>query len=107
MLVHHPGIITGHFFGGKRVELAAHRVQGLRDIPGRALLRALEHQMLDKMGNAFLTRLFHPGAGAHPIADRNGTQPRYLLCDDPDSAGQRMDFYFCSSIHEIPPVKTV
>jgi hypothetical protein len=52
MLVEHFRVEAGHLLGRERIEHSADGVHRLRDFLGGALARALEHHVLDEMGDA-------------------------------------------------------
>ena len=74
-------------FGGG-VEIAAHGVHLLGDLPGAAPGRTLEGQMLDEVGKAVLLRIFQDGARPHPYADGYRAQVGKGLRDDPQAVLQ-------------------
>ena len=52
MLVEHLDVVAGVFLRRERVEVAAERVDLLRDVLGRAGRRALEEHVLDEVRDA-------------------------------------------------------
>ena len=88
VLVHHLGVKAGAFLGGKGVQLAAHRVHLLGDLPGRALLGALEHHVLQKVAHARLLRRLKLTARAQPQPHRHRPEVGNPLPDDPQPVGQ-------------------
>ena len=68
MLVEHPHVEAGVLLGGERVHLAAHGVDGARDVLRRPCLRALEDEMLDQVGDPPPLERLHSRARLHPDA---------------------------------------
>ena len=64
--VPHPGVEARVLLGGERVDVAAHRVEGLGDVAGGSGLRPLEQQVLQEMGRAADRRRLVPRSRQHP-----------------------------------------
>ena len=79
MLVEHLDVVAGVFLRGERVELAADRIDRLRDVLGRPRRRALEQHVLDKMGDAAALGRFMPRPARQPDADADRAHLRHLL----------------------------
>ena len=52
MLIQHLHVVADQFLGSERVQPAADRIHRARDLFGGAVLGALEHHVLDEMGDA-------------------------------------------------------
>src|SRR4029077_5456837 len=85
ILVQHFGVITGVLLRRKRVEHSSYRIHLLRDLGCGPSLRALEKQMLNKVGNPVLLGRFVAGAVLHPNTQAGGTMIRHLLRNNPDA----------------------
>ena len=66
VLAQHPRRVARIFDAGGGVDVAAHILDVLGDLPGRAAGRALERHVLDEMRQSVLVRLLVTGAGADP-----------------------------------------
>ena len=64
VLVEHLDVVAGVFLRGERVELAADRVDRLRDVLRRPRRRALEEHVLDEVRDAALARPFRGASRA-------------------------------------------
>ena len=64
---------------GRRVEIAAHRLDLLGDLARAAPPRALERHVFEKMRNAVLVAAFVAAAGIDPNAERGGLQMRHRV----------------------------
>ena len=89
VLVDDLRVKAGAFLRGERVELAAHGVHLLGDRARGALLRALEHHVLDEVARARLRGDFKLRARADPQPDRNRPEVRDPLADDAQAVAQR------------------
>jgi len=67
---------------------AADRVERHRDVERRALLRALEEQVLEEVRRAEVAGLLVAGADSHPVADRQAATAGNVFAEDAHSAGQ-------------------
>ena len=67
---------------GRRVQLGAHRVEGLCDLLRVVRAGPLEQHVLDEVGHARAVVALVPRAGADPEADRDGANARHALGDD-------------------------
>ena len=90
VLVQHLDVVAGVFLRRERIELAADRVDRLRDILGRPRPGALEEHVLDKVGDAVQLRLFVPRSGLDPNADRDGADVLHLLGQHNQTVGQHL-----------------
>ena len=89
VLVEHLDVVARVFLGRERVELAADRVDLLRDLLRRPRRRALEEHVLDEMRDAaFGVGLVARPAG-QPHADGDRTHVRHRLGHQPQSRRQR------------------
>ena len=82
MLAGHALEIGGVVVGGEGVLLAAEPRDGLRELAGRVLLGALEHQVLEEMGDAGLAERIVGRAVAVP--DHVGDDRRAVIGNDDD-----------------------
>ncbi len=73
----HARVIGRRFDRGRGVEVAADRLDLLRDLPRGAALRALERHVLEKMRDAVFLLLLVAAAGADPDAERGGLEMRH------------------------------
>ncbi len=78
MLVGGSGMETGGFFAGECVEITADAFDSLRNLPGRALVGALENQVFDEMRHTVELRRFAAGAGAQPQANADAGHVRHF-----------------------------
>ena len=78
----HARIIGGHLHAGRRVEIAADRLDLLGDLPGGAPRRALERHVLQEMRDAVLVLALVAAAAADPHAERGGFEVRHGIGDD-------------------------
>ncbi len=82
VLIQDLGIKSDVFLFRKCVQLAADGINHFGDFAGRTLPRALEKQVLDKMRNAGIVRLFETRSAFDPDAQGHGAQMRHDLgCD--------------------------
>ena len=82
MLVEHLHVVAGVFLGGERVELAADRIDRLRDIFGRARGGALEQHVLDEMRDAAVFVGLVPRAARQPHAEADRTNMAHRFSDE-------------------------
>jgi len=87
----HARIERGGLHAGRRVEIAADRLDLLGDLLRAAPRRALERHVFEQMGNAVLVGQFVAAAGAHPHAERCGLQMRHVVGDDGQTGRQAGD----------------
>ena len=82
------GVVDGVLAVRTRVEDAADGVDGLGDLlRGRALLGALEEQVLDEVGDAGLSVAFVPGASADVEGERDGVGVGHRRREDTEAVG--------------------
>ena len=79
MLVEHLDVVAGVFLRREGVELAADRIDRLRDVLGRTRRRALEQHVLDEMGDAAALGGFVPRPASQPDADADRSDLGHLL----------------------------
>ena len=79
VLVEHLDVVAGVLLRGERVELAADRVDRLRDVLGRPRRRALEQHVLDEVGDAAALGGFVARSARQPDADADRTDLRHPL----------------------------
>jgi len=89
MLIENFDVEADTFLGGEGVHVAADRVDLAGDGFGGAVLRALEHHVLDKMRDAIPFSVFIAGARFQPDADGNRAEVRHLLRDHGQAIRQR------------------
>ena len=79
VLVEHLHVVARVFLGGERVELAANRIDRLRDVFGRARGRALEQHVLDEVRDAalFVRLVARAARQPHTEADRAHVAHRF------------------------------
>src|SRR5207245_10047746 len=73
MLVEDLDVVARVLFRGERVELAADRVDRLRDVFSRSRRRALEEHVLDKVRDAAALGGFVPRPARQPYTNADGT----------------------------------
>ena len=83
MLVEHLDVVAGVFLRGERVELAADRVDRLRDVLGGARRGALEEHVLDEVRDAAALGGFVARAARQPDADADRADLRHPLGEKP------------------------
>ena len=84
----HARIIGGALGAGRRVEIAADRLDFLGDLPRAAPPRALERHVFEQMRNAVLVAAFVAAAGIDPDAERGGLEMRHRIGHDIDAGFQ-------------------
>jgi len=90
VLVEDFDVVARIFLRGEGVELAADRVDRLRDLLRRPRRRALEEHVFDEVRDAaFLVRLV-PRAARQPQSDRHRSDVRHRLGDQPQARRQRL-----------------
>ena len=93
ILVDHLGVIIGTQLAGRGVQMPAHRIHFLGNLPRGTLLRAFEGHMLHKMRQAVFLRRFQHRSCLDPHADRRGTQIGHGLHQQRQSIFQRKLFH--------------
>ncbi len=83
------GVKAGMFLVGEGVEVAADALDGLGDGGGGPPTRALEHQVLDEVGDAPQPGGLVSAADPHPQANGDGRHVGHLGRDDMASIGKR------------------
>src|SRR5947209_10566629 len=79
MLIENLHVEANAFLGGESVHVAADRVNLAGNVFGTAVLRALEHHVLNKMGDPVPLGIFVAGAGFDPNPDGDGANVLHLL----------------------------
>ena len=79
MLVEHLDVVARVFLRGERVELAADRIDRLRDVFRRPARRALEEHVLDEVRDAAALGRFVARPARQPHADADRTDLRHPL----------------------------
>ena len=87
VLVEHLDVVAGVFLGGERVELAADRIDRLRNHLRRPRRRALEQHVLDEMRDAAFGIGLVARSARQPDADRHRPHVRHRLGDEPQADG--------------------
>ena len=82
MLVEDLDVVAGVFLRGEGVELAADRVDRLRDVFRRPRRRPLEEHVLDKMRDAAALGRFVARAARQPDADADRAHLRHPLREE-------------------------
>ena len=85
MLVEHLDVVARVFLRRERVELAADRVDRLRDVFGGARVGALEEHVLDEVRDAAALVALVPRAAHQPHADRHRPHVRHRLGDEAET----------------------
>ena len=88
MLIEHAHVEAGVLLGREGVHVAAHGVDGARDVFRRPRLRALEDEMLDEVGDPSPLERLHPRARLHPDAHGHGANPGKRFGDHADAVRQ-------------------
>ena len=83
VLVEHFDVVARVLLRGERVELAANRIDRLRDVFGRPRIGALEEHVLDEMRDAGLRIGLVARPARQPHADGDGPHVRHRLGDEP------------------------
>src|SRR5664279_6052282 len=77
-----PRMKAGHLLAGEGIQVAANPLDRLGNLFGRALLRALEQQMLDEMTDAVELRWFVARPHSDPQANAHTQHVRHLRRGD-------------------------
>ena len=93
MLIEDLDVVTGVLLGREGVQLAANRVNRLRDDLGRPAGGALEEHVLDKVGDAAFRIGFVARPASQPDADRGRPDVRHRLGQEPQARRQRLSDY--------------
>ena len=88
MLVEDLDVVAGVFLGSERVELAADRVDRLRDVLGRTAAGPLEQHVLDEMRDPAAIARLVPGSACQPNSDTDGADMRHRLGDEAETGIQ-------------------
>ena len=84
VLVEHLDVVAGVFLRRERVELAADRIDRLRDVFGTPGVGALEQHVLDEVGDAAALVALVPRPPGQPDPDRHRSHVRHRLGDEPE-----------------------
>ena len=96
VLVEHLDVVARVLLGGERVELAADRVDRLRDHLRRPRRRALEEHVLDEVRDAAFGVGLVPRSARQPHADRHRPHVRHRFGHEPQARRQRFGNYHAS-----------
>jgi hypothetical protein len=88
VLVEHLGVVAGVFLRRERVDLAADRIDLLRDLLGVARRRALEEHVLDEVRDAGVIGRLVARAARQPDADGDRPHVRHPLGGETDTVGK-------------------
>jgi hypothetical protein len=88
ILAQDTGVIGSAVDAGRRVDLAADRLDLLGDVERASRGRSLEGHVLEKMSVAMLTRFLAAGPGAHPDAERYGFDLSHRVADHGQAIGK-------------------
>ena len=83
-------VVARVFLGGEGVELAADRVDRLRDVFRRPRRRALEEHVLDEVRDAAALRRLVPRSAGEPDADADRTHLRHPLRQETNAVAQNV-----------------
>ena len=81
-------VVGGRLDAGRRVDLAADRLDLLGDVDGRARARALERHVFEEVRQAVLVVAFRARPGADPDAERRALQMIHRMGDDAEAGRQ-------------------
>ena len=84
----HARVIRGALDAGRRIEVAADRLDLFGDLARGAPRRALERHVLEQMGNTVLVGLLVAASRADPDAERGSLEMRHGISDDRQPGGQ-------------------
>ena len=93
VLLRDGSIKSGVFLVGESVEFTTQALQGIDDLKGIALLRALEGHVLTEMGHTFLARLFITCSCSNLIATVDHPRSRWQM-DDSQAVWEGMSIVF-------------
>ncbi len=95
VVVRDPRVDDGRVPRRRGVQLAAHRVEELRDLQRVVALRALEHEVLDEVRQARLRVRLVARTDPHPEPECDRPHALDALADDPLAPGERGDLVAC------------
>ena len=101
ILINDLGIQAGAVLAGKGVQLTAHRIHFLGNLPGGAVSGALEHHVLQEVGQTVFRRGLHHGAYPEPYPDGYGAEIGQPLPYNAQTVGQHPPVVQALLIHEI------
>src|SRR5262249_25504239 len=90
MLVQHLDVEADGFLPSEGVHVAADGINRAGDVAGRARLGALEHHVLDKMGDAVRFQQLVSRACLHPDTDGDGANVSHLLAEHKKTVRQAL-----------------
>ena len=93
MLGQYPHIVAGVFFGRKRIDVAADRVNLVGDLLRGARRGSLEKHMLNDMGDAAHVARFIACADADPNPKSDRLDISDVFGDDADAVGKHFALY--------------
>ena len=103
VLVEHVGLVAGVVAAGEGVEAAAAHLELERELPGRPPLGALEHHVLEQMGDAHLLGPLVRAGGAHVDPDGRRADARQPFGEDDQPVrrrGAEQPFVEANRVHD-------
>ena len=90
VFVEHLDVVAGALLGRERIQHSAHRIDGLRDVLGRARCGPFEQHVLDEMRDASALVVFMPGAACQPDAETDGPHVRHRLGEQAEAVRENL-----------------
>jgi hypothetical protein len=92
MLIEDFYVVANQFLGGEGIETASDGVNRAGDLFGGSILGALEHHVLNEVGDAEFMRLLLAGSGADPNTYGDAPNVPHTFGDHTDPIGQSGTF---------------
>src|SRR6476620_5513726 len=99
MFVQNLNVEADTFLGSEGVHVAADGIDFAGDFLRAAILRPLEHHVLDKMGDAVPLQVFVAGPGLDPYTDRGGADVLHLFSDKDETVGKHLATYIADFLN--------